>query len=168
MLARELAADRGLRLDPAVVEVLIELTGGDRGMLTSELDKLASFSGSQGEDISADTIIAVCGDAGLVSVEGMVAEALAGNIDELGMALIRGRESGTTGHQIASGVVARLFRDLRFRGGDAHAGMAGHHLALLVRDIFEMQRDTRLASGFDVEIAERLLLRFAAGGARRG
>ena len=166
-LAGELAADRGIRLEQDAIDLLVELTGGDRGVMASELDKLSSLAMTQAGAIDAATVVALCGDAGLVSIESMVEAALTGDMARLEAALVRGREAGTTGHQIASGVIARLFRDLRSRTVGGHGGMAGHDLALLARDIFDVQRDVRLSPGFDPEIAERLLLRFAAARSRR-
>jgi DNA polymerase-3 subunit delta len=166
-LASQLAADRRIGLEPDAIDLLIELTGGDRGVMASELDKLSSLSMTQAGPIGAATVMALCGDAGFVSIESIVDGALSGDAARLEAALVRGRESGTTGHQIASGVIARLFRDLRSRNVAGQGGMAGYDLAQLARDIFEMQRDTRLKPGFDLEIVERLLLRFATARSHR-
>jgi DNA polymerase III subunit delta len=164
------AAAHGLRLDAGAVDRLLELCGGERGLAESELSKLAAYAGPESTSaITAETILALCGDASQITAEDMVATALAGGASQVGLALLRSRESGATGHQLASGVVQRVFRDLRVRpdrSGRPAPGMAGEDLAVLALEVFDMIRDTRLSSGFDQEIAERFLLKMAISRAR--
>jgi len=166
-----LASRHGLKLETEATECLLELTGGDPGLIDVELEKLAAYVGPDSSDaIDVETIVTLCGDAGLVSADAMVAAAGAGEVTGLGTALLRGRESGATGHQIASGVVQRLFRELRFqtdRNGRHGGGMARDDLSEMAREIFELVRETRLSSGLDREFGERFLLRMAASRARR-
>jgi DNA polymerase-3 subunit delta len=165
------ASRHGVRLDPQAIECLLELTAADRGLIDGEMEKLASFAGPGAVDpIGPETVITLCGDAGLVSADAMVATAGMGDTSGLGGALMRGRESGATGHQIAAGVIQRLFRELRSqteRTGRYSGGMTGDDLSALAKDVFELVRDTRLLSGLDREVGERFLLRMAASRSRR-
>lgn len=161
-LVRELAAACRVVLEPEAVEVLIELTAADRGVLTSEIDKLASYAFGHDTPMDAQTVLAVCGDASLVTVDAMIGSALSGDLARLCAGLVRARDCGTTGHQVTTALAGKLFRDLRFSSN------TGTTLAGRCSDILETQHATRLSPVFDQEIAERLLLRIAAGRAKLG
>ncbi len=56
MLARQLAADRGLRFQEEALELFAMFTGGDRRVISNELEKLDLYLSNAPRDITADDI----------------------------------------------------------------------------------------------------------------
>lgn len=161
----DLAADAGVRLDTEAVSVLVELTGGDRGLLSSEVRKLADYAVGQSEPLTGDDVIAICADASLASVDQVIGAALLGHTETLVGELSRARETGASSQQIAAGLVQRLFRELRSRGSRG-GDLSDEAMASLAKETFQLVRDSRSSVGFDSEAAERLLIRLAVANAR--
>jgi DNA polymerase-3 subunit delta len=160
-----LASEMGIRLDTEAVAVLLELTGGDRGLLVAEVRKLADYAVGQAEALTGEDVIAVCADVSLASIDQVIAAALHGHTEALIGELSRARETGASSQQISAALVQRLFRELRSRGNRG-SDLSDEAMTLLAKETFQLVRDSRSSVSFDAEAAERLLIRMAVANAR--
>jgi DNA polymerase-3 subunit delta len=77
LVARKLEA-QGLRLSAEAADRFMALCGTDRSLALSEAEKLALFAHGQGE-ISADDVLASCGDQASFGVDALIDAALSGD-----------------------------------------------------------------------------------------
>lgn len=71
-LAQQLAAKASLKLDPPVLELLVDALGADAARIASEIDKLASFSQATGRAITETEIAELVPNARTATVFGLV------------------------------------------------------------------------------------------------
>ena len=96
-LVTKIAAEHGLRPVHGVAARIVEATGGDRAVMTRELEKLALFldaDPSRPRELDGAALDAVGADLGEAAADGLIAALVDGRTAELGAELMRLAEAG--------------------------------------------------------------------------
>ena len=80
-LITEILAQNNLSIDMDARSVLVTLLGDDRALSVAELDKLALYCHGRAS-VTVDDILAVCGDASGLSIDGLIDAVLEGYADQ--------------------------------------------------------------------------------------
>lgn len=175
-----MARERGLILTPELARRLIALTGGERGLLTGEIEKLALYVDATPEaprEASAEALDALSAEGGEQHLFKAAAIILSGNIDAARHELTRQRQSGgslagllritlqraVTLSQTQAGVNARY-------GGrdeaDLQARWTGATLRRAIARLADAERTSRLSRGVGETVMAQELLTVARQAAR--
>lgn len=129
-LAVAIAAEHGLRASPGVAQRLVAAAGGDRAILTREIEKLALYLDAALDHpqlLDDAAIDAVGADIGDGEIGPAVDAAIAGDPARLGAELARLSEAGVSMIPLLRGLVRRLMAIAELRGeadGGANANDA--------------------------------------------
>ncbi|MGZ5910614.1 MAG: DNA polymerase III subunit delta, partial [Reyranella sp.] len=89
-LVESAARARGLGVEPAALDWIVERLGGDRGQSRSEVDKLLLYKEGDGSKaVTLDDAIAVLGDTAAVGIDNVIAATFDGELVALDRALDR-------------------------------------------------------------------------------
>lgn len=98
-MAGGIARDHGLRLAPGVAQRLIDASGGDRAIVTREIEKLALYLDADADrpaDLDEAALDAVAADLGEGDATLAVTALIEGHPEQLGAELIRLTQAGTS------------------------------------------------------------------------
>ncbi|MGZ5904803.1 MAG: DNA polymerase III subunit delta [Reyranella sp.] len=117
-LVESAARARGLGVEPAALDWIVERLGGDRGQSRSEVDKLLLYKEGDGSKaVTLDDAIAVLGDTAAVGIDNVIAATFDGELVALDRALDRVFSEG--------GNPVQLVRALQRHADQLHL-VAGH------------------------------------------
>lgn len=123
-LASAIAAEHGLRAMGHIAARLVEASGGDRAVLTREIEKLALYldaAPDRPKTLDDEAIDAVGADLGEAEINAAVDAAIDGRAADLGAELARLSEAGTSPIPLLRATVRRLMT-LAELSGDVAAG----------------------------------------------
>lgn len=144
-VAMEIAQGLGLRLDPRLAGRLAAAAGGDRAVLTRELEKFALFLDASAEapqPLGEAVIEQLGADLGEVELGDAIEAAVAGAPDRLGAELARLEQAGTSPIPLLRALVRRLIGLAELRAEVA----AGARAEALVERVFFKERAATLAA----------------------
>ncbi len=110
-LASAIAAEHGLRAMGRIAARLVDASGGDRAVLTREVEKLALYldaAPDRPKTLEDDAIDAVGADLGEAEISAAVEAAIDGRAGDLGDELARLEEAGTSPIPLLRAAVRRL------------------------------------------------------------
>lgn len=110
-LARSMAAEAGLSIEPQAVEALSRQLGGDRLETRAEIEKLILYVGDEGP-INAEHVAAIVGETAEVRGDALIDAALLGRADAVEADLARLRAEGVA----AAGLLTQALRHLMTLG----------------------------------------------------
>jgi DNA polymerase-3 subunit delta len=98
-LAIAIAAEHGLRMGNVVAARLVRASGGDRAVMTREVEKLATYldaAPDRPRELHEDALDAIGADLGEAEAGAVIAAIVAGHADALGAELARLTEAGVS------------------------------------------------------------------------
>lgn len=177
-IASAIAAEHGLRAMGRVAARLVALSGGDRAVLTREVEKLALYldaAPDRPKTLDDAAIDAIGADLGDSEMSDAIDAAVEGRVGDLGEELARLEEAGTSPIPVLRALVRRLMT-LAELAGDVSAGRSindtieRHNVffrekASTARAL-RLWNPTRLADAVDhIRQAERALMASGSAGA---
>lgn len=109
---RNAAADAGVQVEPAAIELLGELLGGDRLAVRGEIEKLFLYVADSGL-VRVEDVEAIVGETGAVRTDQVVDAAMLGNHESLEAGLGSLRSEGSS----AAGLATQALRHLLLLSG---------------------------------------------------
>ncbi|MCF8482957.1 MAG: DNA polymerase III subunit delta [Rhodospirillum sp.] len=190
---RDMIAQAGFSANADVIDYLVTHLGGDRGVTRSELGKLITYCGNQGQ-VTLDDAMACVGDTAQIGMEvltnavaeGNTAEALRA-LDRLtqegtnAVAILRGLSRHFTRLHLVSGLTAQgrsvdqavtalkppiLFK-MKSRFQDQAQGWALSRLGMALDLLLDAEKDAKSSGLPDAALLERVIIRLAKGAGRR-
>jgi DNA polymerase-3 subunit delta len=118
-LATTIAGENGLRPAPGVARRLVDTTGGDRAVITREIEKLALYLDAAPDrpaDLDHHALDAVGADLGDAEMSRAIDAVIEGRVDDLGAELAVLEEAGTSPIPWLRQLVRRLIALADMRG----------------------------------------------------
>lgn len=125
-LAAAIASEHGMRVSGACADRLFALSGGDRAILTREIEKLALYLDASPErpaTLDEDAIDAVGADLGEAEMSRAIEAAIEGDLPALGVELARLEEASVSPIPLLRGLVRRMMTLAALRA-DVDGGMS--------------------------------------------
>jgi len=176
-LAVAIAAEHGLRANGEAARRLVAASGGDRAIMTREIEKLALFldaSPDAPRALDERAIDAVGADLGEIETSRAVNAAMAGEAAELGSELARLSEAGVSAIPLLRALVRRLMLVAELRaevdaGGNLDSAIKRNRIFFreeeVVRQAVRAWRAERISAAIDhVRRAERAMIESGGAG----
>ncbi|WP_413204513.1 DNA polymerase III subunit delta [Rhodospirillum sp. A1_3_36] len=190
---RDMLAQAGLSAHGDVIEYLATHLGGDRGVTRSELDKLITYCGPQGQ-ITLEDALACIGDTAQIGMDALINAVGQGNTADALRALDRLTQEGTnavailrslsrhfTRLHLVAGLLAQgrsidqamgalkppvLFKTKTTFQNQAQ-GWSPTRLAMALDLLLEAEKDAKSSGLPDAALLERVIIRLAKGAIQR-
>jgi len=140
-----IAGAEGLRMQPDVARRLVAATGGDRALLTREIEKLAAFldaDGSTPRDVDHDALDAIGAGSGDASPQALVDAALTGALRRAAAELQALEAGGLDAIPIVRAALRRVLQLAQLRADADRRGGVAEAVAAAGKAIFWKEKAT--------------------------
>lgn len=166
-IAIQTARERGLRLDTGIARRIVDLTGGDRALMSGEIEKLALYHDAlpdQPADATHEALDALSSEVADQNAPALASMALAGEVDQLVAEMNRFRNLGGSLAGVVRIALQKATNIAEVRGAMDNGGQSGGGLRVNGRPLFNREADEmgRLVRRWNAETIGRGITRLAA------